>query len=750
MRLILTHGEVRTSIPVPEGESTLGRHEDCELHLPDASLSKRHARLVRRGRRLTVQDAGSRNGTLVDGVLLSGDMRREAHHGSRIQCGKLELRLEVAPAARLVLLAADAAGEARSWPLAGEALTIGALPENGVQLSGEGVSRQHAQVAWDDGRWVLTDLGSRNGVLVRGQRALRHALEDGDVLLIGRVELRFELAPPDPLESARALARELWADPRRRRVAAAALVVAALLLAVGLVGVGTPPPPPEADRLAWLERTTAELARGDYQAAREELRRARQGTPDAPPDPRHSPLNRALDDVAHTWARIDRRKPDWYLGFPWDTAPALLDKALQPAALPAPLPGGIRDWLEGQRAWVARHARAYDQLREGTRLAETALSSSIPPAQGSLLDMPDLEAAHRAWSGALRTWRSVDPTTPMAGRGRELAGGLQAQALARLLEQVQARLALEDPPWGECLRLIGAAQELAASPQERSQLRALEEDCRREQRDEERYVRVVEVVQARDPSRYGQALTWLGELDPRSRVYRDGLCYAAWIEADRQVRAAEQAWARGEAEYACALLAAVTRGNRDELLGPGALIPVQQQLERWREVAQAWERGRALDLQGQSALARAELQLILRKEPDPGNWFRRQAALQLAHMAERERASLEGRLREGQEALGKRHYDQALARFRAVRDDPACRAQHLARIGEQVREVKVASRLVLHARRQSTSAGSSPELYYRLTLLAEFLPRDDPDLAEVKKLQAAVAADLERRRRRGR
>lgn len=55
-----------------------------------------------------------------------------------------------------------------------------------------GVSRHHAMIKKMHGRLILVDLDSINGTLVNGQRALplkRYALQDGDIVTVGRLAL---------------------------------------------------------------------------------------------------------------------------------------------------------------------------------------------------------------------------------------------------------------------------------------------------------------------------------------------------------------------------------------------------------------------------------------------------------------------------------------------------------------------------------------------------------------------------------
>lgn len=70
-------------------------------------------------------------------------------------------------------------------------LRIGRDPGNGLRLSHETVSREHAELRLRDGMWVVTDLGSTNGTTVNGRRVTGSAVvRDGDQIAFGRVSFR--------------------------------------------------------------------------------------------------------------------------------------------------------------------------------------------------------------------------------------------------------------------------------------------------------------------------------------------------------------------------------------------------------------------------------------------------------------------------------------------------------------------------------------------------------------------------------
>ena len=73
-----------------------------------------------------------------------------------------------------------------------EPVVIGRLSTSDVVLADANVSRRHAELRRDGGRWVLVDLGSTNGTVVNGKLAREHPLKDGDRMTFGKTELQFK------------------------------------------------------------------------------------------------------------------------------------------------------------------------------------------------------------------------------------------------------------------------------------------------------------------------------------------------------------------------------------------------------------------------------------------------------------------------------------------------------------------------------------------------------------------------------
>ena len=77
------------------------------------------------------------------------------------------------------------------FPLERAQTTIGRTPDCDIFLDDVTVSRRHATVAQDAGRFTLEDLGSLNGTFLNRHRIEQAALESGDEVQIGKYRLIF-------------------------------------------------------------------------------------------------------------------------------------------------------------------------------------------------------------------------------------------------------------------------------------------------------------------------------------------------------------------------------------------------------------------------------------------------------------------------------------------------------------------------------------------------------------------------------
>jgi pSer/pThr/pTyr-binding forkhead associated (FHA) protein len=87
-----------------------------------------------------------------------------------------------------------------TFPLEGDQLTIGRDSSNGVAVNDPEVSRKHARLSFQGGKYVIDDLGSTNGTFVNGQRiAGPVVLKPGDVVSLGeQIVLMYDAINMDP------------------------------------------------------------------------------------------------------------------------------------------------------------------------------------------------------------------------------------------------------------------------------------------------------------------------------------------------------------------------------------------------------------------------------------------------------------------------------------------------------------------------------------------------------------------------
>jgi transcriptional regulator with GAF, ATPase, and Fis domain len=108
LRLVVLGGGGAAEHPLRVGELILGRADEADVRIEDASISRRHARLVVAEGRLEIEDLGSSNGTRVRGRALEPGERAEITIGDGIELGdsmivvrrgRVGVRREAAPGA---------------------------------------------------------------------------------------------------------------------------------------------------------------------------------------------------------------------------------------------------------------------------------------------------------------------------------------------------------------------------------------------------------------------------------------------------------------------------------------------------------------------------------------------------------------------------------------------------------------------------------------------------------------------------
>jgi len=121
-------------------------------------------------------------------------------------------------------------------------LTVGRRSSNALRLKHRSVSRYHSRVENREGTCYLVDLSSRNGSRINGEPVVgAHPLRDGDVIAIGKFELRFETGRQPALAAAPEHAvrhirpsRSPAARRRSKQVAFWTIVLSVMLMAASI------------------------------------------------------------------------------------------------------------------------------------------------------------------------------------------------------------------------------------------------------------------------------------------------------------------------------------------------------------------------------------------------------------------------------------------------------------------------------------------------------------------------------------
>jgi pSer/pThr/pTyr-binding forkhead associated (FHA) protein len=209
VKVIVTVQGKKTAEVSLDREMVVGRREDADLCLPYSEVSSRHAKIRPQGDGIVVCDLGSTNGTYLDGkTRIDAQKDVPLSPGGRVSIGPAVLEVE-APAAKApppprpappprdpgghgtVLVGALDAKSAlvdmamfqasggklvvaaqdgrRTVPIAKMESVVGR--EGGeIPIPHPSVSKEHARITFQGGKFTVEDLGSSNGTFVDGTR----------------------------------------------------------------------------------------------------------------------------------------------------------------------------------------------------------------------------------------------------------------------------------------------------------------------------------------------------------------------------------------------------------------------------------------------------------------------------------------------------------------------------------------------------------------------------------------------------
>jgi len=114
------------------------------------------------------------------------------------------------------------AGESRSFEIPeNRGFYIGRAGSSlSMRINHPSISRIHAKIEKKDGEWTITDLGSRNGTVVNGDKVTVAAIESGDEIRLGKLKAVFQTDLSKTTRAAPRVVREVTGAKARRAPAA--------------------------------------------------------------------------------------------------------------------------------------------------------------------------------------------------------------------------------------------------------------------------------------------------------------------------------------------------------------------------------------------------------------------------------------------------------------------------------------------------------------------------------------------------
>jgi hypothetical protein len=154
MPRVLLHHEGQ-AIPLPAGDTLIGRALDCRVRFNDPAVSRHHLRLVVREDRVLAQNLSRSNGTLINGVAIVEPV--QLRDGDILRIGYRRLRIE---------LASEVRGRKASVP---PVITVGqeVEPGSGIMIDDEDAAAE------------ATRPGATPGLDTPGTTSLTQSLADG-------------------------------------------------------------------------------------------------------------------------------------------------------------------------------------------------------------------------------------------------------------------------------------------------------------------------------------------------------------------------------------------------------------------------------------------------------------------------------------------------------------------------------------------------------------------------------------------
>lgn len=235
IKLVVTNRKTqdRREYQLTQNTIVFGRAANCDVVLESDSVSRRHLQFVVHSNLVEIEDLGSGNGTLVNQQKIASKERVPLKKGDQIRVEEFDIAFEAeslptpntgAPTPpsksskfeitdpdileikmiKKILGAFDhdkrpglivvttPFQNLRAHVEDGETdLIIGREPKCALAIDHQTVSRKHAKLSQKWGGFVVTDLDSKNGTFVNGEKVSEKTIIDGDEIVFGTIKAVF-------------------------------------------------------------------------------------------------------------------------------------------------------------------------------------------------------------------------------------------------------------------------------------------------------------------------------------------------------------------------------------------------------------------------------------------------------------------------------------------------------------------------------------------------------------------------------
>ena len=207
--VVTLDGQEVKRVPLDAPSVIIGRDARSDVYLDDRSLSRRHAKIERRGAAFWVADLGSVNKTYLNGARV--DAPKPIAAGDEIAVGRYRLQLSGVEEAEedMPVLTLDGPDGQHRFGMVGDSLVLGRSQDADIHVTANGISRRHLRVRLQGRQFVVEDLGSQNGTTLNGKRITKPVrYKKGDVIGVVdyQITLGFLADEEDELEEAAPMA----------------------------------------------------------------------------------------------------------------------------------------------------------------------------------------------------------------------------------------------------------------------------------------------------------------------------------------------------------------------------------------------------------------------------------------------------------------------------------------------------------------------------------------------------------------